>query len=200
MAQHEPVARIEALYREMNGREVPKEDSRSPRFVTTFSRRSCGALILADLNPISYAASSAISLRRVYREACKTTWLRRSALLSARTGGASSLSHHRPRAKLQIARRELTLEASIKRLDPFNLLILDDLSYVGKDQAETSVLFEFIGVRYERRSTLMTVNQPFGGWEGLPRSRNDPSRREPSRTTRYDPRNESRKLPSADRS
>src|SRR5580692_4902824 len=47
--------------------------------------------------------------------------------------------------RLQIARRELTLEAAIARLDKYHLLILDDLAYVTKDQAETSVLFELIG-------------------------------------------------------
>src|SRR6202453_1855331 len=66
--------------------------------------------------------------------------------------------------KLQVARRELALEAAINRLDRFHLLILDDLAYVSKDQAETSVLFELISARYERRSTLITANQPFGDW------------------------------------
>ena len=66
--------------------------------------------------------------------------------------------------KLQIARRDLTLEAALARLDRFDLLILDDLAYVTKDQAETSVLFELIGARYERRSILITANQPFGEW------------------------------------
>jgi DNA replication protein DnaC len=66
--------------------------------------------------------------------------------------------------KLQVARRELTLEAAINRLDRFDLLILDDLAYVSKDQAETSVLFELISARYERRSILITANQPFGEW------------------------------------
>jgi DNA replication protein DnaC len=64
--------------------------------------------------------------------------------------------------KLQVARRELALEAAINRLDRFDLLILDDLAYVTKDQAETSVLFELIGARYECRSILITANQPFG--------------------------------------
>ncbi len=66
--------------------------------------------------------------------------------------------------RLQIARRELTLEAAIAKLDKYHLLILDDLAYVTKDQAETSVLFELIGARYERRSLLVTANQPFGQW------------------------------------
>ena len=66
--------------------------------------------------------------------------------------------------KLQIARRELALESAIARLDKYHLLILDDLAYVAKDQAETSVLFELISARYERRSLLITANQPFGEW------------------------------------
>lgn len=66
--------------------------------------------------------------------------------------------------RLQVARRELALEAAIGRLDRFDLLILDDFAYVTKDQAETSVLFELISSRYERRSMLITANQPFGDW------------------------------------
>jgi len=66
--------------------------------------------------------------------------------------------------KLQVARRELQLEGAIAKLDKFDLLILDDLAYVTKDQAETSVLFELISARYERRSILITANQPFGEW------------------------------------
>ena len=69
--------------------------------------------------------------------------------------------------KLQVARRELNLEGAINRLDRFDLLILDDLAYVTKDQAETSVLFELISARYERRSMLITANQPFGEWNNV---------------------------------
>jgi DNA replication protein DnaC len=66
--------------------------------------------------------------------------------------------------KLQVASRDLALEAAIDKLDKYHLLILDDLAYVAKDQAETSVLFELISARYERRSLLITANQPFGEW------------------------------------
>lgn len=66
--------------------------------------------------------------------------------------------------KLQVARRDLALEAAIDKLDKYHLLILDDIAYVAKDQAETSVLFELISARYERRSLLITANQPFGEW------------------------------------
>ena len=66
--------------------------------------------------------------------------------------------------RLQVARRELTLESAIAKLDKYHLLILDDFAYVSRDQAETSVLFELISARYERRSLLITANQPFGEW------------------------------------
>jgi DNA replication protein DnaC len=66
--------------------------------------------------------------------------------------------------KLQAARRDLALESAISRLDKYHMLILDDLAYAAKDQAETSVLFELISARYERRSLLITANQPFAEW------------------------------------
>jgi len=69
--------------------------------------------------------------------------------------------------KLQQARRDLALEAAIAKLDKFHLLVLDDITYVTKDQAETSVLFELISTRYERRSLLITANQPFGAWDAI---------------------------------
>jgi DNA replication protein DnaC len=66
--------------------------------------------------------------------------------------------------KLQAARQALQLETAIAKLDKYDLLVLDDLSYVHKDHAETSVLFELIGARYERRSMLITANQTFADW------------------------------------
>jgi DNA replication protein DnaC len=38
---------------------------------------------------------------------------------------------------------------------------------VRKDQAETSALFELIAARYERRSLMITANQPFGEWTSV---------------------------------
>ena len=69
--------------------------------------------------------------------------------------------------RLQIARRELTLESAIRKLAKYHLLILDDIAYVRKDQAETSALFELISSRYEHRSMLVTANQPFGEWGSI---------------------------------
>jgi DNA replication protein DnaC/transposase InsO family protein len=61
--------------------------------------------------------------------------------------------------KLQAARRDLALPGTLAKLDRFDVLILDDLGYVRKDQAETNVLFELIAERYERRSLIATCNQ-----------------------------------------
>lgn len=69
--------------------------------------------------------------------------------------------------QLQTARQELRLATAIEKLDRYHLLVLDDLSYVQKSQAETSVLFELISARYERRSLLITANQPFGAWNAI---------------------------------
>ena len=66
--------------------------------------------------------------------------------------------------RLQTARQSLFLESAIEKLDKYHLIILDDLCYVNRDQAETSALFELIASRYERRSLLVTSNRPFGEW------------------------------------
>jgi DNA replication protein DnaC len=69
--------------------------------------------------------------------------------------------------RLQAARQNLSLEAAIEKLDKYHLIVLDDLCYVRRDQAETSALFELIAARYERRSLLVTSNHPFGGWDSV---------------------------------
>ena len=41
---------------------------------------------------------------------------------------------------------------------------MGDFSYVTSEGAETSVLFELIGARYENRSLLVIANEPFSAW------------------------------------
>ncbi len=67
--------------------------------------------------------------------------------------------------KLQAARRDLALETALAKLDRFELIILDDIGYARKDQAETSVLFELIARRFETRSLAIAANQPFSAWD-----------------------------------
>lgn len=73
---------------------------------------------------------------------------------------ATTLVQHLQQAKVQ-----LLLPNALSKLDRFDLLIMDDLGYVKKSEAETSVLFELIAHRYERRSLLITANQPFSQWD-----------------------------------
>ena len=97
--------------------------------------------------------------------------------------------------RLQAARRELALEAAIAKLDRYDLLILDDIAYVTKDQAETSVLFELIAARYERRSTAHHVQSAI--WRmgtDFSRSGDDARRRRPPHSPRHHPRDERREL------
>ncbi|NEP20133.1 MAG: ATP-binding protein, partial [Leptolyngbya sp. SIO4C1] len=68
---------------------------------------------------------------------------------------------------LQQDKQQLFLQSRLKKLDRFDLLILDDLGYVQKSEAETSVLFELIAHRYERKSLLITANQPFSQWNSI---------------------------------
>jgi DNA replication protein DnaC len=55
----------------------------------------------------------------------------------------------------------------LAKLDRFDLIILDDITYAHKDQAETGVLFELIARRYEYRSIAIAANQPFSGWDQI---------------------------------
>lgn len=66
---------------------------------------------------------------------------------------------------LQQAKVQLRLKDMLMKLDKIQLLILDDLGYVKKDEHETSVLFELICHRYETGSIIITANQPFSQWD-----------------------------------
>lgn len=69
--------------------------------------------------------------------------------------------------QLQAAKANLLLQPTLLKLDKYDLLILDDLSYVQKSEAETSVLFELIAHRYELKSLLITANHPFSTWDTI---------------------------------
>lgn len=47
------------------------------------------------------------------------------------------------------------------------MIIVDDIGYVKKTDAETQVLFEVIAHRYESGSLVITANQPFSEWDAI---------------------------------
>jgi DNA replication protein DnaC len=67
--------------------------------------------------------------------------------------------------RLLAAKKELDLEATLRRLDRFDAVILDDLGYVQQSREEMEVLFTFLAERYERRSVLITSNLVFSEWD-----------------------------------
>jgi DNA replication protein DnaC len=69
--------------------------------------------------------------------------------------------------ELQRARNELQLERLFARLDKYAVIVLDDIGYVKKSEAETHVLFELIAHRYESRSMIITANHPFSDWDQI---------------------------------
>ena len=144
---------------------------KSPIAVAAASRHLAEARLPVGktLQNFEFEAVPMVSKAQLMALTADDSWLEKGANLlllgrqaAPRVSGGSiglALVQH-----LQIARRELALETALAKLDKYHLLILDDIGYVGNDQAETGVLFELIGSRYERSSMLITANQPFGDW------------------------------------
>lgn len=69
--------------------------------------------------------------------------------------------------ELQVAKQGLYLSETLRKLDKYRLLVIDDIGYVKRSEAETSVLFELIAHRYESGSLLITSNHPFSAWDSI---------------------------------
>jgi len=65
------------------------------------------------------------------------------------------------------AKRDYELERELKRLDRFQVVILDDIGYVQQSREEMEVLFTFLAERYERRSVVITSNLVFSQWDQI---------------------------------
>jgi DNA replication protein DnaC len=68
---------------------------------------------------------------------------------------------------LLAAKRDLELPRALRKLDHFEVLILDDLGYLKQRADEAEVLFTLIAERYERRSIIVTSNVVFSEWDGI---------------------------------
>ena len=68
---------------------------------------------------------------------------------------------------LLAAKRDLELPRALRKLDSYELLILDDIGYVQQDADEIEVLFTLMAERYERRSMLITSNLVFSQWDRI---------------------------------
>jgi DNA replication protein DnaC len=69
--------------------------------------------------------------------------------------------------RLLVAKRDLQLEEMLKKLDRFEVVLLDDIGYVQQNREEMEVLFTFLSERYERRSLMITSNLVFSQWDRI---------------------------------
>lgn len=69
--------------------------------------------------------------------------------------------------ELLVAKRDLDLPRALRRLDLFELVVLDDLGYVAQSPDEAEILFTLMAERYERRSMLITSNLVFSEWDRI---------------------------------
>ena len=68
---------------------------------------------------------------------------------------------------LLAAKRDLELPRALRKLDKFEVLILDDIGYVQQAPDEIEVLFTLLAERYERRSVIITSNLVFSEWDRI---------------------------------
>ena len=68
---------------------------------------------------------------------------------------------------LQSAKRELELPRILRKLDRYDLLILDDIGYTRQSAEDAEVLFTLMAERYERRSMMITSNLMFSEWNRI---------------------------------
>ena len=69
--------------------------------------------------------------------------------------------------ELLSAKRELELPRALRKLDLFEVILLDDLGYVQQSPEEAEVLFTLLAERYERRSMMVTSNLVFSQWDRI---------------------------------
>ena len=69
--------------------------------------------------------------------------------------------------RLLEAKNALALEKLLKKLDRYDVIILDDIGYVQHSRQEMEVLFTFFAERYERGSLMISSNLVFSQWEKI---------------------------------
>lgn len=69
--------------------------------------------------------------------------------------------------RLLIAKKEYAIETYLKKLDKFDVVLLDDIGYVQQSREEMEILFTFLSERYERRSLMITSNLVFNEWDKI---------------------------------
>ncbi|TAN67376.1 MAG: hypothetical protein EPN17_11225 [Methylobacter sp.] len=108
--------------------------------------RHAGNVLLIDLSEVGKSHIAAALAAQLIEQNIRVKWFSTVAFVQT----------------LQLAKRNLDLMTMIMtRLDKYQVLVIDNIGYVKKTDAETQVLFEFIAHRYESDILIITPNQPF---------------------------------------
>ncbi len=67
-------------------------------------------------------------------------------------------------ARLATAHHAGQLEAELKKIRRYRLIIIDEVGYIPFDQDAANLFFQLIASRYEQASVMVTSNLPFGRW------------------------------------
>jgi len=67
---------------------------------------------------------------------------------------------------LTTAHRQNQLAEALRRfVNPYRLLIIDEIGYLPMSQEQANLFFQVIARRYEKGSMILTSNLPFGQWD-----------------------------------
>jgi len=69
--------------------------------------------------------------------------------------------------ELKETRSEKKLHTFEKRFEKYDLIIVDELGYISFDKEGSELLFTFLSLRAERKSTIMTTNLSFDRWNEI---------------------------------
>ncbi len=69
--------------------------------------------------------------------------------------------------RLKRAKVENRLEATLKYINRYKLLIIDEIGYLPIDKDDSNLFFQLIDMRYERKSTILTTNINFNEWDNI---------------------------------
>lgn len=69
--------------------------------------------------------------------------------------------------ELKEARSKNTLRSYEKRFEKYDLVIADELGYISFDKEGSELLFTYLSLRAERKSTIITSNLMFNKWDDI---------------------------------
>jgi DNA replication protein DnaC len=67
-------------------------------------------------------------------------------------------------ARLEAAQERNSLEAELRRLERYGVLVIDEVGYLPLERQAANLLFALVARRYERGSIIVTSNRSFEQW------------------------------------